>query len=67
LHPVDQVIHLHRGPVELDDQERRCIQWIACRHEFFDRMYRRPVHHFHAAWNDAGRNDICDALARRLV
>ena len=59
----DQVVDLGLRAVELDDQQRLDVERIAGMHEFLDRMDRRPVHHLHAARDDAGADDPADAFA----
>ena len=62
---VEQMIDLGARPVELDDQQRLDIERIAGMDEFLGRVDRRPVHHLHAARNDAGADDAGDAFAAR--
>ena len=50
-------------PVDLDDQQRLDVERIAGMDEFLDRVDRRPVHHLHAAGDDAGADDRRDAGA----
>ncbi len=57
LDALDQMIDLGLRAVELDDQQRLDIERIAGMDEFLDRVDRRPVHHLHAAGNDAGADD----------
>ncbi len=57
LDPLDQVIDLDAGPVEFDDQQRLDVERIAGMDEVLGRMDRRPVHHLHAARDDAGADD----------
>ena len=61
------MIDFDRRPVELDDQQRFDIAGIAGLDEIFGSMDRGPVHHLHAARDDAGADDGGDAIARRLV
>ena len=61
----DQVIDLGLRPVELDDQQRLDVERIAGMHEFLGRVDRRPVHHLHAAGNDAGADDAARRSRRR--
>ena len=65
LDAADQVIDLGRRPVELDDQQRLDIERIAGMDESLGGVDRRPVHHLHAAGNDAGADDGGDAIAGR--
>ena len=66
LHPVDQVIDLGLRAVELDDQQCLDVERIAGMDEFLGAVDRRPVHHLHAARNDARTDDAAHALARIL-
>ena len=59
----DQVIDLGRGAVELDDQQRLDVERIAGVDELLGRVDRGPVHHLHAAGDDAGADDARDAFA----
>ncbi len=59
----DQVIDLGLRTVELDDQQRLDVERIAGMHEFLGGMDRRPVHHLHAAGDDAGADDLGHAFA----
>jgi hypothetical protein len=61
-----QVVDLGLWPVELDDEERLDVERIAGLHEGFGRMDRRPVHHFHAARDDSGPDDLRHAVATVL-
>ena len=63
LDALDQVIDLGLRPVELDDQQRLDVERIAGMHELLGRVDRRPVHHLHAAGDDAGADDARDAVA----
>ena len=56
------MVDLDRRPVQFDDQQRLDIERIAHLHEILRRLDGRPVHHFHAAGDDAGGDDIGDAL-----
>ena len=60
------MIDLGARAVELDDQQRLDVERIAGVDEFLDRMDRRPVHHLHAAGDDAGADDARDAFAAVL-
>ena len=62
---LDQVIDLGARAVELDDQQRLDVERIAGMDEFLDRMDRRPVHHLHAAGDDAGADDARRRNRRR--
>ena len=55
LDALDQMVDLGLRPVELDDQQRLDVERIAGMDELLGRMDRRPVHHLHAAGNDARR------------
>ena len=57
------MIDLGLAAVELDDQQRLDVERIAGMHELLDRMDRGPVHHLHAARDDAGADDLADAFA----
>ena len=57
LDAPDQMIDLRLRAVELDDQQRLDVERIAGMHELLDGVYRGPVHHLHAARNDAGADD----------
>jgi hypothetical protein len=57
------VIDLGLRAVDLDDQQGLDLERIASVHELLDGVDRRPVHHLHAAGNDAGANDPADAFA----
>ncbi len=63
---LDQVVDFGLGAIEFDDQQRLDIERIAGMDEILRRVDGRPVHHFHAAGNDAGADDLGDAFARRL-
>jgi hypothetical protein len=63
----DQMVDLDAGTIELDDQQRLDIERIAGMDEIFGRVDRRAVHHLHAAGNDAGADDVGDALAALLA
>ena len=63
LDALEQVVDLGLRAVELDDQQRLDVERIAGMDELLDRMDRRPVHHLHAARNDAGADDAGDAFA----
>ena len=65
LDALQQMIDFGLRPVELDDQQRLDVERIAGMDELLDRMDRGPVHHLHAARNDAGADDPADAFARR--
>ena len=58
------MVNLRGGPVELDDQERLDVERIARVDEYLRGMNRGAVHHFHASGDDAGADDLGDALAR---
>ena len=51
--------------VDIDDQDGFGILRIAGRAIGLDRFDAAPVHEFHRGGNDAGRDDVGDALARR--
>ena len=57
------MIDLGRRPVELDDQQRFDVERIAGMDELLGGVDRRPVHHLHAAGDDAGCDDARDAFA----
>ena len=57
LDTLDQMIDFGAGAVDLDDQQRLDVERIAGMDEFLDRVDRGPVHHLHAAGNDAGADD----------
>ena len=61
---VDQVVDLDARTVEFDDQQRLDIERIAGMDEILGGVDRRPVHHLHAARDDAGADDVGDALRR---
>ena len=61
------MIDLGARPVELDDQQRLALQRIAGMDEILRGVDRRAVHHLHAARNDAGADDVGDALAGLLA
>ena len=61
--PLDQVIDLGRRPVELDDQQRLDVERIAGVDELLGGVDRGPVHHLHAAGDDARADDARDAFA----
>ena len=64
---ADQMIDLGLRPVQLDDQQRLDIERIAGIDKIFGGVDRRPVHHLHAARNDAGGDDRGDAIAGSSV
>ena len=66
LDALDQVIDLGLRAVELDDQQRLDIERIAGMDEFLGGVDRGPVHHLHAAGNDAGADDARRRSRRRL-
>ncbi len=57
------MIDLGLRAVELDDQQRLDVERIAGMDEFLDRVDGRPVHHLHAARDDAGADDGGHAIA----
>ena len=59
----DQVVDLGLRTVDLDDQQRLDVERIAGMHELLDRVDRRPVHHLHAAGDDARADDLAHAFA----
>ena len=63
LDTLDQMIDLGLRAVDLDDQQGFHIERIAGVDEFLDRVDRRPVHHLHAARDDAGADNPADAFA----
>ena len=63
----DEVLDLGAAAVELDDQQRLDVQRIAGLHEGLGGPDGRPVHHLHAAGNDAGGDDVGDALPGLLA
>ena len=63
LDAFEQMIDLGRRPVQFDDQQGLNVKRIAGMNELLGRVDGRPVHHFHAAWNDAGADDLGDAFA----
>ena len=66
-HPLDQFVDLGLGAVEFDNQQRLDVQRVAGVDERFGRVDGRTVHHLHTARNDAGADDLCDAIAGGLV
>ena len=66
LHLGDQVIDFGLAAVELDDQQRLDVERIAGMDEGLGGCDGGPVHHLHAAGNDAGADDGGDAVARAL-
>ena len=66
LDPLDQLIDFDAGTIEFDDQQRFDVERITGMDEGFGSVDRRPVHHFHAAGDDAGADDPRHALAGRL-
>ncbi len=62
----DQMIDFGLAAVELHDQQRFDIERIAGVDEILRRMDGEPVHHFHAAGNDAGGDDRGDAIGGAL-
>ena len=65
--PSDQMIDLDARPVEFDDQQRLAVERIPRVDKILRRVDRRPVHHLHAARNDAGADDVGDALSALLA
>ena len=63
LDPADQVIDLGLRPVQLDDQQRLDIARIAGMDKILGGVDRRPVHHLHAARDDAGADDRGDTAS----
>ncbi len=63
---LDEQIDLDGRAVELDDQQRLDVERIAGADERLGRMDRRPIHHLHAARNDAVADDRGDGCARVL-
>ena len=61
-----QMVDLGRAAVELDDQQRLDVERIAGMDEGLGGVDRRPVHHLHAAGDDAGGDDRGDAVAGAL-
>jgi len=61
------MVDLDLRPVELDDQERLHVERIAGMDEVLGGADRRPVHHLHAAGNDAAADDVGDALPGLLA
>ena len=66
LDALDQFIDLHARAVEFDDQERLDVERIAGMNKGFGGVDRRPIHHLHAARNDAGADDPRHAFAGSL-
>jgi len=66
LDPLDQLIDLDTGTIEFDDQQRFDVERITRLDESFGGVDRRPIHHFHAAGDDAGADDPRHAFAGRL-
>ena len=60
------MIDLGARPVELDDQQRLDVERIAGMNELLGGVDRGPIHHLHAAGNDAGADDAGDAFAAVL-
>ena len=56
------MVDLDLGSVQLDDQEPLGIERIARADIGLGALHGIPVHHFHAAGNDAGGNDGRDAV-----
>ena len=63
LDALEQMIDLVARAVELDDQQRLDVERIAGMDEFLGGGDGGTVHHFHAARNDAGADDLGDAFA----
>ena len=63
LDALQQMVDLRRRAVELDNQQSFDIERIAGMHEFLGGMYRRTIHHLHAAGNDARADDLGHAFA----
>jgi hypothetical protein len=63
----NQMIDLGRRAVEFHDQQRLDIERVACMDKILGRVDRRPVHHLHAAGDDARADDVGDALAALLA
>ena len=61
------MIDLDRRTIKLDKKHRLGLARIADMDEILGRLDGGLVHHFHAARNDAGRDDFGDAGARRLA
>ena len=64
---TNKMIDLDRGAVELDNQKRLSLARIAGMDKILRRLDRGVVHHFHAARNNAGRDNAGDAGRRRLA
>ena len=67
LDRADQVVDLDARPVQFDDEQRLAFQRIAGMDEILGGLDRQAVHHLHAAGDDAGADDVGDALAGRLA
>src|SRR6266446_4372571 len=65
--PLDEMVDLDLGSVELDDEQGLDIERIAHLDEGLGGGDRRLVHHLHAARDDAGGDDRGDAVAGLLV
>ena len=65
LRRADQMVDLRPAAIELHDQQRLDVERIAGVDELLGGMDRGPVHHLHAAWDDARADDIGDAWPAR--
>ncbi len=64
---IDKMIDLDRRAVEFDNQKRLGLARIAHMDKILRRLDRGLVHHFHAARNDARRDNAGDAGSRRFA
>ena len=58
-----EMLALRFRTIEFDDQQGHDIQRISHVDERFGRVNCRLIHHLHARWNDAGGDDISNALS----
>ena len=63
LDAIEQMVDFGARTIQLDDQERLDIERITGMDEFLGGVDGQPVHHLHAAGNDAGADDARDAFA----
>ena len=63
LDALEQMIDFGARAVEFDDQQRLDVERITGMDEVLGGADRRPVHHLHAARDDAGADDARDAFA----
>ncbi len=62
-----QMVNLDRRSVEFDDEQRFRLARIANMDKILRRLDRGLIHHFHAARNDARRDNAGDAGPRRFA